>query len=216
MHRFFVHTPKAIRAGEPADRLFVVTSVEIDDGTTAAKGVKWYTAWKCIILPNGMVKHPNAQQPMSLSALQKYKPNLSATGAAPTACFKHDSFYRPLEPRILGLEIRDHIERMPAVVPSVPPTTQAAFDAMSPATQNALYKTRKALPKAAILKLPVGTWVVVKWKDSPDSVCLLISKPDRKHRMFDVLDVGTGVCHSPDFGQIVGTLGVVQTPSLTK
>ena len=90
----FVHTTKAIRKGNPADRVFVVAknpdgSFIEDDG--------YYLAWKTEI-KNNCFWHPAFGDIMTeeeVRTLDLSSPN-SNNGSGPTAWVKHDSFYKKI------------------------------------------------------------------------------------------------------------------------
>ena len=206
--KLFVHTPKAVKAGEPVDRLFVVSSVKKD-----RKGVTWYTAWKCTILPNGQVRHPASTKLLSPSEVLRFKP-VETQHCTPTAVFKKDSFYQEWNQKLVKLEVYERIQRFPGIMPAVMPSTQEDFDAMSPATANLVFNSKKGMTKAEVMKLPAGTWVVAKWLDAPDQVLLLINKASRYDSRPQVVDLKTGSDPRPEFNQIIGTRGKVEVPPL--
>ncbi len=86
----YMHTPKAIRAGEPADRLFVVVSTKNSDPG-------YFLAWKCSIDENGL-QHPRTMYksvPLTAEALEDAaRMSGDGSGSTPTAYFKPDSFYK--------------------------------------------------------------------------------------------------------------------------
>ena len=82
---FWRHTEKAIqKAGAPADRIYAVVGID-EDGE--------FIAWKCIELPNGKLKHPGFDEPLSMDSELIWLESCE-NGAMPTALFKPDSFYR--------------------------------------------------------------------------------------------------------------------------
>ena len=81
---FFVHTPKAVKAGHPADRLFIA----VNEGPE-------FLAWKTTITGEGIV-HPmyrTAQRVTEGSLASMAKLSSKNNGSEPTALFKRDSFY---------------------------------------------------------------------------------------------------------------------------
>lgn len=88
MPRFFVHTAKAIKRGEPADRVFLCV------GT--ASGLQ--LAWKCTLSVVGRV-HPAFDRVLAYSNadMERGATPESANGSKPTAMFKIDSMYREVD-----------------------------------------------------------------------------------------------------------------------
>lgn len=92
--RIFQHTQKAIKAGCPADRLFLVVKSGRDDNG------RFMIAWKCTRRDN-QFQHPAF--PLKWFELVELKLNpkkffitSARNGATPTATFVHDSYYRML------------------------------------------------------------------------------------------------------------------------
>jgi len=86
--RMFVHTPKAIKRGEPADRVFVVVKRWEDDPS-------YFVAWKVTKVPGGF-EHPAFPDQKLLSPLElKLKGSIlkGSNGSKPTAIFRPDSLY---------------------------------------------------------------------------------------------------------------------------
>lgn len=91
------HTPKAIKAGAPADRIFAVTWVEDTEGLPNGKKLPCspvLVAWKCTLLPNGKLDHPAYKHPLDPKNRSLYVLR-GRNGSEPTAVFKPDSFYKP-------------------------------------------------------------------------------------------------------------------------
>ena len=53
------------------------------------------------------------------------------------------------------------------------------LNAQGPTSFPVLFRTQKPVPKSEVLKLQPGTWVELKWADAPNSVALLLEKPQR-------------------------------------
>lgn len=81
------HTPKAIRRGEPADRLFAVVDVQ----TGRDRGL---VAWKCRDCGNGMIVHPAyGREPVALADIDPFVRHGITTISEPSALFVPDSLY---------------------------------------------------------------------------------------------------------------------------
>lgn len=83
----FMHTPKAIKRGEPSDRIFAVV------GITKDQGKAYYLAWKCTLLKDGRIEHPAFKRPLYKTDDRLYR-KTSKNGSTPTAMFRWDSFYK--------------------------------------------------------------------------------------------------------------------------
>lgn len=85
MTELFMHTPKAVKRGHPADRVFVVITVE---GRNRI-------AWKCE-LRDGKLWHPAFKTllPLTEAGIKKATVSKGCNGAEPSAVFYLDSFYR--------------------------------------------------------------------------------------------------------------------------
>lgn len=92
MVKMFVHSPKAVKAGHPGDRLFFV--VGTSDGG--------YDAFKCVLTPAGFT-HPNWRNEKDWVVFPYTQDGLAQAshygnnGAEPTAWFKKDSFYNEVK-----------------------------------------------------------------------------------------------------------------------
>jgi hypothetical protein len=91
MDLMFMHTPKAVKAGHPADRLFLVTA-PMEGGR---KGKPEYLAWKCTVTKNG-IEHPGYKKPLSVDKVIEGagRSGTYKNGSMPTAIIKPDSFYK--------------------------------------------------------------------------------------------------------------------------
>lgn len=108
--KMFMHTPKAVKRGCPADRLFVVTTI-LNDG--------YFRAWKCTVIA-GAIVWPGSKVPQKINEanLRKIaKPVRTRNGAEPTAEFKPDSLYKVVSTQ--------DVERIAAGIPKLvrAPTT---------------------------------------------------------------------------------------------
>lgn len=85
-----VHTPKAVRRGEPADRVLAVVSIVAEGGEPDR-----LLAWKCVRRSDGTIQHPAFNEP-----LRSDDPRLfvlsGENGSEPTALFSVDSHVRRL------------------------------------------------------------------------------------------------------------------------
>ena len=96
----YVHSLKPVRAGHPADRLFVVTCTQ-----QIRRQRPWITAWKTTITPDGIV-HPAFKKPLSPSELEtRGTVERGRNGSEPTALFREDSFYIPISVETLTATI---------------------------------------------------------------------------------------------------------------
>lgn len=92
MVKMFVHSPKAVKAGHPGDRLFFV--VGTSDGG--------YDAFKCVLTPDGFT-HPNWRNEKDWVVFPYTQDGFAQaaqhgnSGAMPTAWFKKDSFYNEVK-----------------------------------------------------------------------------------------------------------------------
>jgi hypothetical protein len=84
--KLFMHSAKAVAAGEPADRIFAVTGV--DDGHLVA--------WKHNMTKDGIVFHIGLQKELEYGDSRIFCAS-AKNGAKPTAKFKLDSFYEPFD-----------------------------------------------------------------------------------------------------------------------
>jgi hypothetical protein len=92
----YIHTRKAVKRGEPADRLFLVSYAGRDGNLIA---------WKCIITPAGVV-HPAYKAPLKIDRLEKAGELVRGrNGSQPTAVFKPDSLYQKIGPAELEVLI---------------------------------------------------------------------------------------------------------------
>lgn len=89
------HTPKAVRAGCPADRIYAVVAHDIvNKGTKDERMMA--LAWKCDLFSDNIyVQHPAYMKPVKVVELMKMCVQRARNGAKPTATFTHDSFYQP-------------------------------------------------------------------------------------------------------------------------
>lgn len=96
----FRHTPKAVRAGCYADRLYLVVAADgpwmiawkidpVKDLEDNETGLSWAAALKL-----NKWRHPAFKRPMSLANIVA-RGNImkGKNGSDPTACFRIDSFY---------------------------------------------------------------------------------------------------------------------------
>lgn len=91
MRKAFRHTDKAVRLGEPDNRVFI----------TVYQEGKYYTAWKCTKMRDGYLSVPWTSCSISLEEALLYAPNTRApNGSEPTAVFKEDSLYEDITPCI--------------------------------------------------------------------------------------------------------------------
>lgn len=98
LNTLWMHTPKAVRRGEPGNRVFVVTMVQpVDDGSPNWRSKKWLHAWKCELLADGKLKHPAFCEPMDISDVRIFQ-SQSDNHSAPTAVFRPDSLYKQWVP----------------------------------------------------------------------------------------------------------------------
>lgn len=85
--KLYQHTSKAVRHGNPVERVFAVCDVEV------GRGKPFLIAWKCE-RRNGLLLHPAYPD-----LLQDSDPRLFVTegknGSTPTASFRLDSYYEP-------------------------------------------------------------------------------------------------------------------------
>lgn len=104
---------------------------------------------------------------------------------------------------------------------STAPVTETEI---TPVDYAAQFEAQRHLAKKEVYKLQPGSWLIVKWKDAPNSIHMLLSKPERCNG--DVsLDVwnpvvpygrrsaynSTSVCHD----QVVGVHCVTEQPEFT-
>src|ERR1700744_5915760 len=82
----FQHSKKAIKQGEPSDRVFAVVGI-VDD-----QGRSFYLAWKCTRLKNGKISHPAFKEPLDPEDKRLFR-KTSKNGSTPTAMFRPDSRY---------------------------------------------------------------------------------------------------------------------------
>lgn len=84
--RLFIHTARAVKGGEPSDRLFLVVKRWEEDPTyfVAWKVEKSRAGFKHPAFPKKVFKHTLELQ--RVGTLEKGK-----NGSTPTAVFKHDS-----------------------------------------------------------------------------------------------------------------------------
>lgn len=87
------HTPKAVRKGEPANRVFAVVAVApCDDGSPNWQRKEWLHAWKCTINADGKLIHPAYDVCLDDDDPRIFTTS-SSNGSEPTAVFRPDSFY---------------------------------------------------------------------------------------------------------------------------
>ena len=99
VNTIWCHTPKAVRRGEPANRLFVVVCIApVNDGSPNWQKSTWMHAWKCTLLPNGLIQHPAYDQALSPLDPQVFCVT-STNGSQPTAVFRPDSLYKLWSPK---------------------------------------------------------------------------------------------------------------------
>lgn len=83
------HTPKGIKRGLHADRVYAVVGIEpVDDGS--AKPKDHLIAWKCDILPSGKLRHPAFAEPIDIDDPRIFI-KAGTNGSEPTAFFRPDS-----------------------------------------------------------------------------------------------------------------------------
>lgn len=92
--QFYMHTPKAVRNGEPEDRVFAVVG----------KLGQRLVAWKCQLRRDGVIHPANFKKPIPFDKLEKLFVEQGPGGEGPTAEFKPDSFYT--EVTLADLKIR--------------------------------------------------------------------------------------------------------------
>lgn len=82
----------------------------------------------------------------------------------------------------------------------------------------ALYDSKKPMPKAEVLKLNPGDFIVVKWLDCPDQVYMVKEKPQRSRGDVDVLIWGNPLTSKSQrmsacvHTQVLQKIGHVQFP----
>lgn len=86
----------------------------------------------------------------------------------------------------------------------------------------ATYKAQKPLPKKEVLRLKPGTFIEVKWSDAPNTVVMLLERPENNPgpvclRVFDttnsVLTKSLGMMHYHiDSDQVVAVRGMIEVP----
>lgn len=83
----YIHTPKGVRRGEPADRVFVVVTIQVNGDLLA---------WKCTLTRTGYLSHPAFKRPLPLThdGLRRAALLRGRNGSEPTALFRPDSLYR--------------------------------------------------------------------------------------------------------------------------
>lgn len=95
--KVFRHTPKAVKRGEPDDRLFFVVDVVQDSEKD------WLLAWKVTEVEvdgeKGWFKHPAYHLPYKLLEVETnpepfFRKGLAPNNSAPTAMFRPDSLYQ--------------------------------------------------------------------------------------------------------------------------
>lgn len=101
--KMYMHTSKAVRAGHPGDRVFLVVRSE----------GKLQLAWKCSIDRLG-IKHPAFRVHLKPEALQKGFIDGEKNGTEPTAWIKKDSFYT----EVLEADVEKIVEFLKASAPS--------------------------------------------------------------------------------------------------
>lgn len=75
------------------------------------------------------------------------------------------------------------------------------------------YVTRKPLTKREVARLTPGTFIQLKWMDTPDTAAFLLEKMDRAERgevslyVFD----GEEVTRHPVYNQVVAVLGHIES-----
>lgn len=77
------------------------------------------------------------------------------------------------------------------------------------------FKTQRAVPKKAVMKCKAGTWLEVKWKDAPNSIVLLLEKPENNPgdvclKTYD--PVVQDVSWKADSNQVIRIVGPLQVP----
>jgi hypothetical protein len=86
------HTPKAVKRGCPADRVFAVV-----EDFKGGKGLEFerdgVIAWKCNLLPDGKISHPAFKTPLDRTDPRLFVSGVQQNGSEPTALFVPDSFY---------------------------------------------------------------------------------------------------------------------------
>jgi len=77
----------------------------------------------------------------------------------------------------------------------------------------------KVLPKSEVMKIKPGTWIELKWMDSPNNVVLLLEKPDRctgDVSLFTMNPSTLSADHHAIHSQVVSVVGPWQVPELPK
>lgn len=75
------------------------------------------------------------------------------------------------------------------------------------------YVTLKSLTKREVARLTPGTFIQLKWMDTPDTAALLLEKMDRAEHGEVSLHVfdGKEVSHHPVYNQVVAVLGHIDS-----
>jgi hypothetical protein len=79
------------------------------------------------------------------------------------------------------------------------------------------FEKQKSMTKSEVMKLKPLTWIVLKWRDSKNSVALLLERPKKCKGDVSLLCLypRTGsIDNHPTHEQIVGTLGMAEEPAL--
>lgn len=84
------HTAKGVKRGEPLDRVFAVVEVATDQGRD------YLLAWKCTLLPKGLIDHPAFKRPLRPNDPRLFVAK-GRNGSGPTAMFRPDSLYRQVD-----------------------------------------------------------------------------------------------------------------------
>jgi hypothetical protein len=105
------HTRKALKHEScvsviPSDRIFAVTRVEQQTFDPREKGITkrdrapYLVAWKCVLLPNGLLDHPAYKRPLKADDPRLFVKK-GRNGSEPSADFNPgDSFYELWDGRI--------------------------------------------------------------------------------------------------------------------
>lgn len=87
-HAYYLHTEKAIKKGNPENRLFAVVR----------KQGSRLVAWKCVLYKDGSIWHPAYTEKLFPSKDdEKIFIEKGENGSEPTALFKKDSFYKEIK-----------------------------------------------------------------------------------------------------------------------
>lgn len=187
----YMHSPKAVKRGHPADRVFLVTSKQREVGASElARDVVHY-AWKCELRTTGLW-HPAFVKPLKLDStdIARGRVERGRNGSEPTAVFKPDSLYK----RVTISELK---QRASTLLPCNP----------------------RRITRAQVLKVEVPSWVVVRTKKDRADRVMLVTEPGAvtpsNSLALKGLDPATGLPFFAFEHEIVRVIGKVSPPMLS-